>query len=169
MISRHSKLEVVGMNYIDNGRACQRHPMGCGLSVNVGDILQLKCVETQFQEEHVIVTKKQEYQSMTNNALKDAIKETGFVTGLSNKDKNWLVGKLLEVRNEPNDGYVLTEIKSWNEWAVECYKVDDGCKIGFIARNYLSIFPGNSLNGCFVKVLRIRSNSEFQAEKNESQ
>ena len=44
---------------------------------------------------------------MTNNALKDAIKDTGAVVGLSNKDKNWLVNKLLEIRDEPNDDIVV--------------------------------------------------------------
>ncbi len=156
------------MYYTDNGRSCEQHPDGCGLSVSVGEILRLNCIETQFQEEHIIVTKKQEYNSMKNDALKEALKDAGVVTGLSNKDKNWLVSKLLEIRNEPNDDSVLTEVKIWTEWAVEAYKVDGWCKIGFIARNYLSMYPENILNGSFVKVLRIRANSEFLAEKNES-
>jgi hypothetical protein len=105
---------------------------------------------------------------MTNNALKDAIKDTGSVVGLSNKDKTWLVNKLLEIRDEPHDDSVLTEIRTWSEWTVEVYKLDGGCKIGYVARNYVALFPESILNRCFARVLRLKDNSEFQAEKNES-
>jgi hypothetical protein len=167
----HTKLEIVGLSYKDNGRSCGDHPNGCGASLRVGDIVKLSCKETQFEEEHLKLTKKQEYRALTVDALKEILKDEYLQKGMSGKNKEWLVDKLLLLRNEPNNDLELTEVKRWTEWAVEVYKAgtdDCRCKVGFISRNFVNIYPELTLDGIFGKVLRLRGQSEFKAERAES-
>ena len=167
-IINHTRLEIVGLKYLDNGRVCHLHPNGCGLALEVGHIITFRCVVAHFEEEHILITKKQEYKSFTISELKRILTDDYQVKRISNRNKEWLVKKLLEVRKEPDDDTKLTEIKRWSEHTAEVYTEDGMCKVGYISRHFMHMYPANILNGLFGKVLKLRSESEFASKRRES-
>jgi hypothetical protein len=155
----HTRLDIVGLNYIDNGRNCLAHPEGCGKEVSVNDIVVLHCVEAEFSEEHIKITKKVEYKGLTVLELRQILKETYSIKGISTKNKDWLVSKLLELRGEPDNDNDITEVKTWKEQTVEVFTVPTGCKIGYIARHNVKMH-GKDLEGTYCKILKLRGESE---------
>jgi hypothetical protein len=163
---QHTRIDIVGLNYADKGRSCLAHPEGCGKEVDVGAVIKLKCTEAEFEEEVLMITKKVEYKSLTVMELRDLLKQYS-IKSISGKTKDWLISKLLEVRGEPNDDSTVTEMKKWKEHTVEAYTVETGCKIGYIARHLVKIY-GSSLDGIFAKIIKLRGQSEWKAERLES-
>jgi hypothetical protein len=167
----HSRMDIVGLDYSDNGRSCISHPDGCGKEVEVDMIVTLKCTEAVFTEEHIKITKKVEYKGLTVLELKNILTNEFQINKISNKKKDWLVSKLLELRGEPDVDDEITEIKTWKERTVEVYTVPTGsspaCKIGYIARHNVNMF-GEALDGVYAKILKLRGQSEWKAERLES-
>ena len=170
-LSNHTKLEVVGLKHNTNGRFCVEHIRGCGLDLSVGQIVSLHYVETKFTEQRVKITRRLEYMALSNNVLINILKDEYNAKGVAKKTKEQLVVLLLEMRNEPLDEYGLEDFE-WTEYACEVYTFDDinwkrGCKVGFIARAQVNMFQG-LLDNQFGKVLRLKDDSRFSHEQDES-
>jgi hypothetical protein len=108
---------------------------------------------------------------LTVAELKQILKDDYSIKQISNKPKDWLICKLLEVRGEPNDDTAVTELKTWTENTVEVYTVGSGsnagCKVGFVSRHLVNLY-GDLLDGKYARIIKLRSLSEWRSERLES-
>ena len=167
MLKNHTKKEIVGFNYKNNGRICNNHSNGCGLPIQVDDIVECKKTEAFCKEEHVSITKRQEIASMTKDALRKLlVNEYGVLTGLSTLKKEQLVNKILELEGNGHDPEPLTKTIEWTEEAVDVYSIRTKCKVGYISRSFVNLYSAVALDGLHARIIRLRGQSTFKAERN---
>ena len=107
---------------------------------------QDKVRRNSIRREHIEITKKLEYKSMLNDTLKQILKDEYQIAGISGKNKEWLVAKLLQVRGEPDSDQPVTKIVRWSEFAAQVSKLNGLCKVIYIGRHYLALYPNASLD-----------------------
>ena len=162
------RIEIVGLNHSTNGRSCSNHPDGCGREVQLGKVYVLKQKSLQFEYEEFTGSRTETIRELKKQDIIELCRKYEL-KGFSKMSKDELVNLIVKHEggnlDEPKR---KIELKTRKEVAVAVHDIQTDCIVGYIARVFVSLTGAGTLDGIFVKVLHLKANSDFDAERKES-
>ena len=95
MNEQKTRIEIVGLHHLNNGRQCIHHEEGCGSILKVGAVYRFDKIVLDYEHEYVEGSRYEELMEYSKALLLIISKELVLKAG-SNMNKKDLVQKLLE-------------------------------------------------------------------------